>query len=609
MPLTTLRKTPGVYVEEISIFPPSVAPVETAIPAFIGYTEKAIRKEEDLTNVPTRITSLLEFERYFGRAKVEQFLFDVDFNVITNELIVTTIKKPELDYHLYYAMQMFFANGGGPCYIVSVGNFDAAIDFGTLTTGVDAVEKVDEVTLLVSPDAVGLTPDQHTSLMNTALQQCSLLQDRFTIMDIKGAGVTEHDTALIGAFRNKVSSRLDEVKYGAVYYPYLETILNFNYTADSVQIRNYTEGGKVITGSNVDTLRTTLKEAVDTVNTKKSALEAAKIALATAKKSKEIADKIKATLAALPDETDTAGAKTALINLLGEEDDIPADIKTSIDAEADIATIRGAADTYATSQATNVTTKEGDVTTKEAEVTTAQAACDTAVEALVAEGDISYTTIDKIETSHNAIFNAIKQKLTNEIRVVLPPSSTIAGIYATVDRTRGVWKAPANESINFVVKPTIKITDREQDDLNVHVDGGKSVNAIRGFTGRGNLVWGARTLAGNDNEWRYVSVRRFFNFVEESVKKATSVFVFEPNSKNTWVKVKAMIENFLIVQWRAGALVGDKPEHAFFVKVGLNETMTAEDVLNGYMVVEIGMAVVRPAEFIILQFSHKMQES
>ena len=135
------------------------------------------------------------------------------------------------------------------------------------------------------------------------------------------------------------------------------------------------------------------------------------------------------------------------------------------------------------------------------------------------------------------------------------------------------------------------------------------MNALRSFTGKGILVWGARTLAGNDNEWKYVPVRRFFNMVEESVEKATAQFVFEPNDANTWVKVRAMIENFLILQWRAGALAGAKPEQAFYVRVGLGETMTADDILNGIMNIEIGMAAVRPAEFIVLKFSHKMQEA
>ena len=171
-----------------------------------------------------------------------------------------------------------------------------------------------------------------------------------------------------------------------------------------------------------------------------------------------------------------------------------------------------------------------------------------------------------------------------------------------------MWKSPANESLASVRALTVEIDQDLNDEMNVHATG-KSVNALRFFTGKGFLVWGARTLAGNDNEWRYVSVRRFFNMVEESVKKASEPFVFEPNDANTWTKVKAMIENFLVVQWRQGALVGAKPEDAFYVRIGLGTTMTALDVLEGRMNVEIGMAVVRPAEFIILRFSHKMQEA
>jgi hypothetical protein len=154
----------------------------------------------------------------------------------------------------------------------------------------------------------------------------------------------------------------------------------------------------------------------------------------------------------------------------------------------------------------------------------------------------------------------------------------------------------------------VKIDSHDQEDLNVHTTG-KSVNAIRAFTGKGTLIWGSRTLAGNDNEWRYVPVRRFFIMVEESTKKATEPFVFEPNDANTWVKVRSMIENFLVLQWRAGALQGAKPNEAFFVNVGLGETMTELDILEGRMIVEIGMTVVRPAEFIILRFSHKMLSS
>jgi phage tail sheath protein FI len=182
-------------------------------------------------------------------------------------------------------------------------------------------------------------------------------------------------------------------------------------------------------------------------------------------------------------------------------------------------------------------------------------------------------------------------------------------VYAKVDAQRGVWKAPANIGLNSVNEPVVSLSAKDQEGLNVDEVAGKSINVIRAFTGKGNLVWGARTLAGNDNEWRYISVRRFYNMVEESVKKATEPFVFEPNDANTWVRVRSMIENFLTNQWRAGALAGAKTDDAFYVRVGLGQTMTSQDILNGIMNVEIGMAVVRPAEFIVLKFSHKLQES
>jgi uncharacterized protein len=209
--------------------------------------------------------------------------------------------------------------------------------------------------------------------------------------------------------------------------------------------------------------------------------------------------------------------------------------------------------------------------------------------------------------AHHPVFANILSQVTGTM-VMLPPSGAVAGIYAAVDRNRGVWKAPANVSLADVSGVAVKVNDQIQEDLNV-TGTGKSVNAIRVFAGKGCLVWGARTLAGNDNEWRYVPVRRFFNMAEESIKKATEPFVFEPNDRGTWVRVRAMIENFLTVEWRQGALAGAVPAQAFFVKVGLGETMTSEDILEGRMIVEVGMAVVRPAEFIILRFAHKMQTS
>lgn len=216
--------------------------------------------------------------------------------------------------------------------------------------------------------------------------------------------------------------------------------------------------------------------------------------------------------------------------------------------------------------------------------------------------------LSTFKTSNTTLFNFVKGVLKEHF-VKLPPSGAVAGVYAMTDGNRGVWKAPANVSLANVVEPVVRLDNARQDSLNVDATSGKSINAIRAFSGKGTLVWGTRTLAGNDNEWRYIPVRRFFNMVEESVKKSTYWAVFEPNDANTWVKVRGMIENYLTQKWREGALAGATPKDAFFVKCGLGTTMTAQDILEGRMNVEIGMAAIRPAEFIILKFSHKLQTS
>lgn len=188
-----------------------------------------------------------------------------------------------------------------------------------------------------------------------------------------------------------------------------------------------------------------------------------------------------------------------------------------------------------------------------------------------------------------------------------PPSGAVAGVVVAVDAQRGVWKAPANVALQGVLAPVVTLDAQQLGALNVDTSAGKSINAIRPVSGKGLLVWGARTLAGNDNEWRYVSVRRFCIMVEASLKLSTAWVVFEPNDANTWSRVCAMTQNYLTTTWRNGALAGAKPEQAFFVRCGLNQTMTALDLQQGRLIVEVGLAVARPAEFIILRFLHQMQ--
>ncbi len=219
------------------------------------------------------------------------------------------------------------------------------------------------------------------------------------------------------------------------------------------------------------------------------------------------------------------------------------------------------------------------------------------------------SSLSGLQTSDTQAYNLAVAAI-GDLTCKLPPSGAVAGIYATVwCQCLGVWKAPANVGIVDVIQPTIAMTNSDQDSMNVDPTAGKSVNAIRAFTGLGTLVWGARTLAGNDNEWRYINVRRLCIYLEESIRKATQQFVFEPNDANTWVKVQGAIENFLTTLWRQGALMGSKAADAFNVSVGLGKTMSALDVLEGRMIVVVALCPVRPAEFIILRFVQTMPVS
>ncbi|TVR60014.1 MAG: phage tail sheath protein [Gemmatimonadales bacterium] len=187
----------------------------------------------------------------------------------------------------------------------------------------------------------------------------------------------------------------------------------------------------------------------------------------------------------------------------------------------------------------------------------------------------------------------------------IPPSGHVMGIYARTDTERGVWKAPANEVVRGILQFETTLTKGEQDILNpVHV------NCFRDFrtANRGLRLWGARTLS-SDPEWKYVNVRRLFLFLEKSIENGMQFAVFEPNTEALWSTVKRSISNFLITVWRAGGLEGVLEEEAFFVNVGYGLTMTQADIDNGRLIVEVGVAPVKPAEFVIIRISQKTREA
>lgn len=182
--------------------------------------------------------------------------------------------------------------------------------------------------------------------------------------------------------------------------------------------------------------------------------------------------------------------------------------------------------------------------------------------------------------------------------IAIPPSGSVIGIYARSDNTRGVHKAPANEVVRACVGLDCPFNKGEQDILNP-----KGVNLIRSFPGMGIRVWGARTATSNPS-WKYINVRRLFIFIEESIKANTNWAVFEPNDEVLWVRVKRTIEVFLTGMWRDGSLAGTSPDEAFFVNIG-HETMSQDDIDNGRLICVIGVAPVKPAEFVIFRISQK----
>jgi phage tail sheath protein FI len=479
-------RSPGVYVEEISLLPPSIAEVESAVPAFVGYTEKAkLRVDDDLLNVPTPISSWPDFLQFFGGADAENAA-NIVINV--NELrtgttttgftVTATPNTAAMSRHiLYHAVKHFYINGGSRAYITSVAKYATPVAKADLLRGLDLVSKEDAPTMLVVPEAIYLGQADFDEVNQAMIKQAADMKDRFAILDthvttvpkVAGSVVSDSQTAI-----NSLPADPSILRYGAVYYPFLETTYNYAFNFDALTVGAHTVNGGAPGGAGV---------------------------------------------------TDRTGA-----------------------------------------------------------------------------------TMASLQSTASLMYSAIYAEYS-KYHIVLPPSAAMAGVYTRVDNDRGYWKAPANVGLLNVVKPVVSVARSEHDLLNINTESGRSVNAILSIPGSGSVVMGARTLDGNNNEWKYINVRRFFNVVEESVKKSTSWVIFEPNTAPTWTKVQAMIENYLFVKWRDGALAGVKPEQAYEVRVGLGKTMNATDILEGRMIVEIGMAVSRPAEFIILRFEHKLQQS
>ena len=495
-------KPPGVYREETRSLPRSLIPQPTAVPAFVGHTRKAENRGASLRNKPWRISSLDEFERYFGTAPTSRFSIDDQPPEVgeaavfsqdgKNYWISQLPGKSGGRYLLYYSMRLFFLNGGGACYVVSTGGYDSEISDEGLAQGLDSLSEEHEPTLLVIPEAVLLDGPACTALQQACLMQCNNMQSRFAILDVpQGHRPQQHPEGdCITDFRTAIGSHF--LRYGAAYYPWLNTFqvagsdVGVENIADRKRLRELLQREQQITGD---------AEATKRVN--------------------QLMDRL--------DEADALFGKRQL-----------------------------------------------------------------------------NTECAALSPLFSALLAACRSKLS-----LLLPAAAIAGIYTAVDNAQGVWKAPANVSLNAVASPAVAIANQQQDDLNAPPHG-KAINAIRAFPGRGILVWGARTLAGNDNEWRYINVRRTLIMVEQTLKATCREFAFAANDADTWANLKNTAENFLAGLWRQGALAGTTQKQAFAVNIGLGSSMTSVDIANGTLRLVVMVAPLRPAEFMVIAVEQQL---
>lgn len=596
-------QTPGVYVQEIASLPPGVAEVKSAIPAFIGYTQKVKYNETSILNTPVKIQSMLEFRTVFGEA-ARYSITNVKADTLTNDK--TSVANL---FYLYDSLQLYFLNGGGPCYIVSVGEYgsfsDSASAYDTAFANLDLY---DEPTLYVMPDAVLLGDANIATVQQLSLKKCATLMDRFSIFDVKKNTDALKSLAAADTFRDKIG--MAYLSYGAAYTPWLTTNLDKKITADSISgiftilaaldssILNFEVKGKKISVliSEYKSLNDNLADFQASLNTiigSNTFRNLYQTDIANPFASNKILDKIKAIV---PSGTVNA-AFSGFYN---------ANVKgyiTGLNATYDAFTD---GDIVADPNDTKVN-KQKDYLNKIIQDGTLDRFTD--LYSYMTQGLQSVTDSYEQVLINNvpyyaSLLSLLKNKLTS-----LPPSGIMAGLYCQTDSARGVWKSAANISVSGVNGVTQLYTAADLDSLNIDATAGKSINVIRPITGKGVMVMAARTLDGNSSEWRYIAVRRLFIFVEENLKKATAWAVFEPNDKMLWTSIKAQISNYLFELWRQGALAGSKPEDAYQVNCGLNSTMTPQDILNGFLNVEIKLAAVRPAEFVVLKFSHQLQKS
>ncbi|KAF7785715.1 hypothetical protein PRUB_a0080 [Pseudoalteromonas rubra] len=676
----TQYKTPGVYVEEKNAFGSSIVANETAIPIFFGYTEKAqMTNGDDIpavtsadggdeVSMPVLVDSILTYQEHFGgEDKTGTMKVTEDNGEFRAE-----IKKGTTKYtpsYMYPSISNFFANGGGKCYIVSLGNYDSFNDIAAIPDmGLfkEAIEYAETATLIAIPDLIRFGEAKYYDRCSALLNYLEESKRQFLIMDvIQNSDSNIYSTNDAIAFREHVSGA---VRYGAGYFPYLKSLTPYAYDKDTttfngtllsvLSINGYSYSGEyknndedeipvLVAKYNNKSPTTTPKLTVKGGATEESSVTATgedknEVVVTVGTNGmtpddfqrKWIKDQEGWQLTCLADITPPENEKPGTFNeddpwITESDASFPLILKRSggLPKNSTVSANIAAGEAFSVAEANNntltITIETADVNKITAEqllnkVNTflGQSGNESAAEDYQFAVNSKFTgqvkggetaTLVRVAAPDNATVNKVENFLAQNY-IDMPPSPFMAGIYSRVDNAQGVWIAPANVSPVGVTAPLIDITRNQQEGLNVDASSGKSINAIRSFTGRGTLVWGARTTDGNSLDWRYINVRRLFIAMETDISKALEAYVFKPNEHNTWVEIKIMIEAYLFGLFERGAFAGETPEQSYQVMIGQGETMSEQDILDGFMKVSIKVAPLRPAEFIVLTFSQMMAE-
>ncbi len=616
-------KTPGVYVVEKNAFPNSVVEAATSVPAFIGYTEMAKNGSKSLSDTPWRISSLAEYEQYFGGAPKPNFKLEQNDNSASDISVDKDTVKITLTF-LYGKLALIKKtvaelekiNAAAAKDTESGKDYQPLID-GAKAKVKEAVDSLKDFLTELNSNLSTIYGDDNEIVKGIQDSVLTLLEGDIETTDAVKAIDTAFSELLLKIDSTSVPiKRYDlsrEDNYN-LYYHLRFFFANGGGACYIVSVGNYEqeiEKDKLEKG-----IAFLLKEQEPTIVLVPEA--------AYLEKAQDCYDIQTAVLRHCGGDMKNRVAILDVYNGYRDRNHEDGDVvtnfreaigtefldfgavyypwlNTSIVSENEISfkNLLGSWDALKPLVSVHSIYLKSYIADLERVVTAIKDKKQTDANEEI--------TLHKVFSKQSPIYASIIKEKLQQLNL-LPPSSAMAGIYTLVDSTKEVWKAPANIGLSNVISPTVNISHVNQEDLNVPLNG-KAVNAIRYFVGEGIKVWGARTLDGNSLDWRYINVRRTMIMLEESIKNATKAFVFDPNTANTWVSVRSMINNFLNGIWKRGGLAGAIPDDAFSVHIGLGETMTPEDILEGIMRITVLVAIVRPAEFIEITFQQQMQKS